>query len=413
MSPDDKRGEPDAVEKHAELGASGNVETGESVADDLEALSVAGDLSSQSPSDPAKESEEESNLGALAAVSMRRSAVTEDDDSRLDLGQLVAVAQKSLPPGAPAATGVDAPTAPASQATLAAAQTAPLIAAPSTRPSWVMPLLLGLGIGLGLAGGLYALGVTRVGTASTGVANVASPPAPSAGPGVAAAAATPEPTPAADPAASPRGSPTARPPLERALANTNTTAPHASASPRALPAPANAVSISHISAAPQPTAAAPAAPSPTAGAAPKPVLPGEETPAAAEPEASAKNASSPSMDTLLDEALSPSARRAAAEHARELALQTDQLPLTPTRDDVTQAMTVLLPAIHGCAMGQSGMATAGIVVRGDGRVASVEVAGAPFAGSASGRCMEGVIRRAHFPRFKQPAFRIRFPLAIQ
>jgi hypothetical protein len=134
---------------------------------------------------------------------------------------------------------------------------------------------------------------------------------------------------------------------------------------------------------------------------------------AASPEVKAKAGPSPSVDALLDEALSPSARSAALQRERELALEQTQLPQAPTRDDVTQAMTVLLPAIRGCAMGHSGLATAGIVVRGDGRVAAVEVTGAPFAGTASGRCMEGVIRRAHFPRFKQPAFRIRFPLAIQ
>jgi hypothetical protein len=131
------------------------------------------------------------------------------------------------------------------------------------------------------------------------------------------------------------------------------------------------------------------------------------------PEANAKAGPSPSVDALLDEALSPSARSAALQRERELALEQTQVPQAPTRDDVTQAMTVLLPAIRGCAMGHSGLATAGIVVRGDGRVAAVEITGAPFAGTASGRCMEGVIRRAHFPRFKQPAFRIRFPLAIQ
>jgi hypothetical protein len=64
-------------------------------------------------------------------------------------------------------------------------------------------------------------------------------------------------------------------------------------------------------------------------------------------------------------------------------------------------------------MGQTGLATAAIVVRNDGRVASVEIAGPPFAGTASGRCMEGVMRRAHFPRFKQNIFRVKFPFAIQ
>jgi hypothetical protein len=131
------------------------------------------------------------------------------------------------------------------------------------------------------------------------------------------------------------------------------------------------------------------------------------------PEANAKTGSSNSVDRLLDEALSAPARRDELQHQRELDMEQAQLQLAPSREDVTQAMTVLLPAIRGCAMGQSGLATAGIIVRGDGRVASVEITGAPFAGTASGRCMEGVIRRAHFPRFKQPTFRIRFPLAIQ
>jgi hypothetical protein len=119
------------------------------------------------------------------------------------------------------------------------------------------------------------------------------------------------------------------------------------------------------------------------------------------------------MDALLDEALAPAAQRQELAHQREVAMHDNELPLAPSRDDVTKAMTVLLPAIRGCAMGQSGLATAGIVVRNDGRVASVEIAGSPFAGTASGRCMEGVMRRAQFPRFKQAIFRIKFPFAIQ
>ena len=73
----------------------------------------------------------------------------------------------------------------------------------------------------------------------------------------------------------------------------------------------------------------------------------------------------------------------------------------------------LLPAIRGCAMGQSGLATAGIVVRNTGKVASVRVTGAPFAGAPSGRCMEGVVRKARFPAFRQASFRVRYPFSIQ
>jgi hypothetical protein len=119
------------------------------------------------------------------------------------------------------------------------------------------------------------------------------------------------------------------------------------------------------------------------------------------------------VDRLLDEALAHPAEREARQEREQAMFADSALPPTPSREDVTQAMTVLLPAIRGCAMGQSGLATAGIVVRNDGKVASVSVAGAPFAGTPSGRCMEGVLRRARFPRFKQPTFRVKFPLAIQ
>jgi hypothetical protein len=134
-------------------------------------------------------------------------------------------------------------------------------------------------------------------------------------------------------------------------------------------------------------------------------------PAAAAPQAAAKRGSS--VDELLDQALAPPERAAALRREQEAAMAQDALPETPKREDVMKAMATMLPAISGCAMGQSGMATATIVVRGDGRVASAEIAGAPFAGGPSGRCMEGVIRRAAFPHFRQPIYRIKYPLSIQ
>jgi hypothetical protein len=121
-----------------------------------------------------------------------------------------------------------------------------------------------------------------------------------------------------------------------------------------------------------------------------------------------------SVDSMLDDALAaPAQRGATANRQAEALAPSGELPAAPSRDDVSQAMTVILPAIRGCAMGQTGLATAGILVRNDGRVASVDVTGAPFQGTASGRCMEGVVRRAHFPRFRQSTFRVQFPFAIQ
>jgi hypothetical protein len=120
------------------------------------------------------------------------------------------------------------------------------------------------------------------------------------------------------------------------------------------------------------------------------------------------------MDRLLDEALAPAdAQAARRQREQAAALGAAALPAFPSREDVTRSMTVLLPAIRGCTAGQSGLATATIVVRNDGRVAKVDVEGAPFEGSPSGRCMEGVIRRARFPVFAQATFRVRFPFSIQ
>lgn len=118
------------------------------------------------------------------------------------------------------------------------------------------------------------------------------------------------------------------------------------------------------------------------------------------------------IDTLLDEAFAP-ATRAKTKQATEDNLMGAELPLTPTAADVTKVIQVLLPAIRGCAMGQSGVANTLLVVRGDGGVASASITGAPYAGTAPGRCMEGVLRRAKFPRFRQSVFRVQFPLSIR
>jgi hypothetical protein len=173
--------------------------------------------------------------------------------------------------------------------------------------------------------------------------------------------------------------------------------------------------------APQPSAAAaspgvaPAAPPQAAAAAPAAPQPGDEP---------------RSVDDLLDDALSSSARKTELAHQADrvqpsaataqrtptradAALAPNALPMQLSREDVTKTMTVLLPAIRGCAAGQSGLATVGIVVKNDGHVESVSVSGAPFEGDRSGRCMEGVVRRAKFPRFQQSSFRIQFPFAIQ
>jgi len=115
------------------------------------------------------------------------------------------------------------------------------------------------------------------------------------------------------------------------------------------------------------------------------------------------------IDNMLDQALTGEKKAAAAPAAPA----PTALPQTPTRDDVVNSMSVIVPAIRGCAQGQSGLAPMSIVVLSDGRVESAALSSGPFQGTASGRCMEGVVRRAKFPRFKQANFRVQFPFAVQ
>jgi hypothetical protein len=117
------------------------------------------------------------------------------------------------------------------------------------------------------------------------------------------------------------------------------------------------------------------------------------------------------MDAVLDEAFTQGQQHTAQARAARNAAAA--VPVAPSRDDVIKTMTVLVPAIRGCAQGQSGLATAGMVVSNDGKVQSVNLTGQPFEGTASGRCMEGVVRRARFPRFQQPSFRVQFPFSLQ
>jgi hypothetical protein len=114
------------------------------------------------------------------------------------------------------------------------------------------------------------------------------------------------------------------------------------------------------------------------------------------------------IDNMLDQALT--GEKQAPPTA---AAPAPTLVQTPTRDDVVNTMSVLVPAIRGCAQGQSGLAPMSIVVLSDGRVESAALSSGPFQGTASGRCMEGVVRRARFPHFKQANFRVQFPFAVQ
>ena len=323
-------------------------------------------LASALPATESEEADEELDLASLAAVVGARATQPGTEAAPADPGEKLVLPKPTAPAPVPVPVPVPAP-----------------VSVPDRPRSWLVPALATFAIAVGVMG--YVLG-----RSSRPEEQAAAPPP----------VATAAPTPAAPPplAAAPT------PPSPAA------NAPIAAPSAPNTPAPSTAP-VQPIARTPRPTvptAAAVASPSPEPSPAPVPAEPAPAKPAeAATTLAKTEPAPSRSVDALLDEALSGSGARPAP------AAGPAELPEAPSRDEVTQAMAVLLPAIRGCAMGQTGLATAGIVVRGDGRVASVELSGAPFEGTASGRCMEGVLRRARFSRFRQPTFRVRFPFSIQ
>jgi hypothetical protein len=277
----------------------------------------------------------------------------------------------------------------------------PAAATPArARAGWALPLLIGLGLGLGSAAAFFAISgagkfqgqdaagsVQRVaeGRSST----PAKAPADSPQALVASASASASETTAHNAALTPQ---TSAPPASSAPPSPNS---RSLAAPQTLKRGATATEAAPTRASAAPSAASSLGPPPQ------------------EPRAGGPPPSGGSMDELLDQALAPAGERKLAHERQQAALSQTTLPAVPSRDDVSRSMSVLLPAIRGCTAGKSGLATATIVVRNDGQVANVAVDGFPFAGNSSGRCMEGVIRRARFPAFAQATFRVKFPFSIQ
>lgn len=137
----------------------------------------------------------------------------------------------------------------------------------------------------------------------------------------------------------------------------------------------------------------------------------DASPEQAEP--SVEDATPRSMDQLLDGALDG---RKPIELPKDKAAEkpaTVPLPEAPTAESLIEVIKQVAPALRACAKGQAGNAQLVVVLRGDGRAESARLTGPPFGDTESGRCLEGVLRRAHFPRFRRPQFRVRIPLALR
>lgn len=117
------------------------------------------------------------------------------------------------------------------------------------------------------------------------------------------------------------------------------------------------------------------------------------------------------IDALLNSALrgGGNSRSGRAEPA---AAPAEQLPESPGRDDVINAMRRVSGAVGQCGGGQSGTATVQVVVAGrTGRVSNATVGG-QFQGTPVASCIARAVRGATFPRFSRPNFSFEYPFRI-
>jgi hypothetical protein len=139
----------------------------------------------------------------------------------------------------------------------------------------------------------------------------------------------------------------------------------------------------------------------------EPVAAAEPTPP---PKKSAASSGDKSLDDLLDTALGGKPKPAAK--AAPATAPSDNLPATPSRDDVLSAMKGIAPDVASCGKGESGVAMAKVGVTGaSGKVSSVDVSGS-FAGSPVGSCVAKEVRKAKFPKFSQSTFSFSYPFKI-
>ncbi|MEY4511198.1 MAG: hypothetical protein RLZZ450_3320 [Pseudomonadota bacterium] len=135
----------------------------------------------------------------------------------------------------------------------------------------------------------------------------------------------------------------------------------------------------------------------------------EPVAAAEPPPKKASSSGDKSLDDLLSTALGDKPKAPSKPAA---AAASENLPATPSRDDVLGAMKGITSAVQACGAGQSGVAMAKVGVTGSsGKVTAVDVSG-QFAGSPIGSCVAKEVRKAKFPKFSQSTFSFSYPFKI-
>jgi hypothetical protein len=116
------------------------------------------------------------------------------------------------------------------------------------------------------------------------------------------------------------------------------------------------------------------------------------------------------MDEVVGGSSSPSKPR---ETSSSSSGSSSSLPDAPSRDDVKTALQGVSGAVKGCRQDAGGLATVDVTFSGKtGRATGARVASGPFKGTPVGACIEGAVKRARVPRFKQSSFKVTFPYRL-
>ena len=115
-----------------------------------------------------------------------------------------------------------------------------------------------------------------------------------------------------------------------------------------------------------------------------------------------------------------SAPAAAATHTPAPAVSTasvapatsnEELPLTPSREQVSAGFEGVRAQLAQCAAGQQGVAQLAVTIANTGRISHALIEG-KFAGTPEGSCMARAVRSARFPRFAQATLKVSYPVAF-
>ncbi|MEI8258876.1 MAG: hypothetical protein WCJ30_24670 [Deltaproteobacteria bacterium] len=89
----------------------------------------------------------------------------------------------------------------------------------------------------------------------------------------------------------------------------------------------------------------------------------------------------------------------------------EDLPPTPSREDVRTALAAVARDVQACANGRVGTVTIEVTFAGSGRVTTALV-GRPFGGSPEGSCMARAVRSAQLGEFALPTFNARYSYRV-